>query len=158
MSDKKNASTAIELNVANKKDLDSVLKLVREYHDFEGISGKASSLMNAVYPLLKKNNEQGRILLIENDGKSIGFIALCFGYSLEFGGRDAFIDELFLRERFRGQRIGEQALEGCQKIAKELGVKALHIESNTKENKLTDFYTKCGFKSRDKYRLMTLSL
>jgi hypothetical protein len=40
----------------------------------------------------------------------MGYVGLTLGYSLEFEGRDAFIDELYFQEPFHGQGIGAKAL------------------------------------------------
>jgi hypothetical protein len=39
----------------------------------------------------------------------VGCVVLTLGYSLELLGRDAFIDEFYLREVYRGRGWGRQA-------------------------------------------------
>ncbi len=38
----------------------------------------------------------GRLWLLKLEDEAIGYLALTFGFSFEYGGRDAFIDELYL--------------------------------------------------------------
>ncbi len=52
------------------------------------------------------------------DDQSAGYIALTFGYSIEFGGKDAFIDEFYIRPKFRGQGLGTQTLKLIQQEAR----------------------------------------
>src|SRR5690242_1648322 len=55
----------------------------------------------------------GRVWLLLSDDPeqaSAGYMVVCFGYSLEFGGRDAFIDELFVVAEHRGRGIGRWAV------------------------------------------------
>jgi len=40
----------------------------------------------------------GRVWLIQYQGQVIGYVILTLGYSLEYGGRDAFIDEQLARQ------------------------------------------------------------
>ncbi len=40
----------------------------------------------------------GRVWVICAAGAAIGYVVLTLGYSLEYGGRDACIDELYVRE------------------------------------------------------------
>ena len=41
---------------------------------------------------------------------AVGYLVLTLGYSLEYGGRDAFIDEVYIRSSYRGRGIGTAAL------------------------------------------------
>jgi hypothetical protein len=38
----------------------------------------------------------GQVWVLVRDHQPAGYMVITFGYSLEFGGRDAFIDELFV--------------------------------------------------------------
>jgi len=55
-------------------------------------------------------------------------VVLAFGFSFEYKGRDAFIDELFLKEAYRKKGIGGQTMRFVEQQAKELGVHAIHLE------------------------------
>lgn len=157
MADKESPKN-LNLSIARKKDLELVMGLIKNYHDYEGIEGSHSSLQAAVYPLLKKANELGCILLIQLNDQTIGYLALCFGYSIEFGGRDAFIDEFFIIEKYRGKKYGTSILEQCANLAKKIGINALHAEAKEGKNATVSLYEKCGFNSRSKYRLMSREL
>lgn len=50
------------------------------------------------------NNElMGQIWLIKYQNQAIGYVVLTFGYSLEDGGRDGWIDELYIQANYQGQ-------------------------------------------------------
>ncbi|GAB4228924.1 MAG: hypothetical protein Tsb0034_00330 [Ekhidna sp.] len=97
-----------------------------------------------------QNDQLGKFWIINFSGKIAGYLILTFGYSFEYGGRDAFIDELFLKEEFRNRGIGGLILESVDFFARKHGVKAIHLEmekENLIENKLC---VKSGFKSNDR--------
>jgi len=146
------------LSVAKKKDLDLVLKLVRAFHKAEGIDVSNSTLTNTVYPLLKKQNEHGCVLLINLGTDVIGYVALCFGYSIEFGGRDASIDELYLKNEYQGKKIARSVLADCKSLANGLGLQALHINVSSSASKLRSLYEDCGFSVRAPYATMSAQL
>jgi len=50
----------------------------------------------------------GRAWLICEREIPVGYTVLTFGYSLEYIGRDAFIDEFYPRESHRGRGVGTQ--------------------------------------------------
>jgi GNAT superfamily N-acetyltransferase len=66
-------------------------------------------------------------------------------YSLEFKGKCAFIDELFIREGYRGKGIGTRALAFLKENARVMGVKALRLEVERKNADALQLYRKAGF-------------
>ncbi len=66
--------------------------------------------------------------LISVSGTILGYIAICFGYTIEFGGRDAFTDEFFIEESARGRGICSAVLEAVKSKAARYGVHFLHLE------------------------------
>ena len=86
-----------------------------------------------------------------------GYLVVCFGWSLEFQGRDAFVDELYVREAFRGQGLGTRALEVAADLCRASGVRALHLEVERRNTRAQDVYRRAGFVDRE-YYLMTRRL
>ncbi len=70
-------------------------------------NAQLSDLARAVTVLLQ-DPSLGRMWLIEVAGSSIGYLALTLGYSLEFHGRDSFLDELFIQSPYRGHGFGRR--------------------------------------------------
>ena len=92
--------------VADASHVAVLLPLVRAFHDFEQIVLSPQQRLDALLTLLGPDSQFGRIWLIFISRKVVVYVALCFGYSIELGGRDAFIDELFIIEEARGQGLG----------------------------------------------------
>ncbi|MEZ4701586.1 MAG: GNAT family N-acetyltransferase [Rhodothermales bacterium] len=145
----------LELRHAQPADLPAVDAFVGAYHRFEGIP--AGSAAEAVRPLLG-DNAFGRIWLIDVDGVPAGYVAVCFGYSIEFGGRDAFVDEFFLDEAFRGRGIGSAVLDLLPDAVAPFGVRALHLEVGRDNDRARRLYGARGFEARDGYLLMSRRL
>ena len=117
----------ITLQAAQPADLATLLPLVQAFHTHEQISLPPTQLKHALSQLLT-NDTLGRIWLIQKTGETIGYIAICFGYSIEFLGRDGFIDEFFILPAYRGQGIGKFVLKRIQTEVQQLDIKALHLE------------------------------
>lgn len=99
------------------------------------------------------NSELGKLWVIYLEDKIVGYIILTFGFSFEYEGRDAFIDEFFIKEGFRNQGIGRQTMELIDVQAKELGINAIHLEVERQNQKGNRLYLSQGYKSNDRMLL-----
>ena len=130
------------------------MPLVAQFHDFEGINLSAGVREKVVSRLLCEA-ELGEIWLSYRARQLIGYVAVCYGYSIELAGRDAFIDELYLVPAARGEGIGRKILEHVKTRMAACGVVALHLEVARTNSRAKKLYSNCGFASRDGYHLMT---
>ncbi len=71
--------------------------------------------------------EYGAVWVLRDAGAIVGYLALCVGYSLELGGRDAFIDEVFVQPAYRGKGHGTRLIEAALETARASGVQAVHL-------------------------------
>ena len=77
----------------------------------------------------------GKSWLIYDDSEIVGYVILTFIFSFEYGGKIAFLDELYLKEIARGKGIGKQTIHFIKEQAKLLNVKLLYLEvENHNEN------------------------
>lgn len=148
----------MKLRPATPEDTGTLLPLMRAYHEFEGIEATDAERRATIEPLLAEQENLGRVWLIETSGVTAGYIALCYGYSIEFGGRDAFVDEFFIVEAERGRGLGRRALEQVKREAARAGVRALHLEVARGNTAAKRFYGKAGFQSRERFHLMSCRL
>ena len=145
------------LALATPADVEELLPLVCAYHDHEGIHSTDTDRRHALRPLLEEESKEGRVWWIVETGERVGYLALCFGYSIELGGRDAFLDELFVVPAARGRGLGTAALEAVQTAAADLGVLALHLEVAFDNPRAQSLYRRMGFVARERFHLMTFT-
>src|SRR5690606_27489079 len=110
-------------------------------------------IIKSLYLGFINNESSGRFWLIEADEKIVGYMVLAFGFSFEYLGRDAFIDEFYIEGKFRGQGIGQKALDFAFEEAKALNIKVLHLELERHNMTGQHLYLKNGFKDNDRYLL-----
>jgi ribosomal protein S18 acetylase RimI-like enzyme len=84
----------------------------------------------------------------------VGYIVLTFGYSFEFHGRDAFIDELYIEPQYRRRGIGRRAMQFVEERARELGVNAIHLEVDDGNDPAASLYRLAGYEDHSRF-LMT---
>jgi diamine N-acetyltransferase len=85
------------------------------------------------------------VWLVLDHAAPVGYVVLCFGYSLEWLGRDAFIDEFYLREEYRGRGWGRKTLAFVEDAARSCEVTTLHLEVVRRNTVALPFYRKSGF-------------
>ena len=112
---------------AGPADLDDLLAPLERFDASQGYPFDPAAARHALGELLARP-ELGRVFRIVSGGASVGYAALTFGWSLEWGGRDAFVDEIFVEEAERGRGAGRTALRALIEEAHRLGVRALHLE------------------------------
>jgi ribosomal protein S18 acetylase RimI-like enzyme len=79
---------------------------------------------------------------------------LTHGYSFEYGGREAFIDEFYIEAEFRRQGFGQQAMQFLEQRAQEMGVKAIHLEVDYDNEPAMNLYRRAGYADNNR-SLMT---
>ena len=74
------------------------------------------------------NENLGKSWLIYSENEIVGYIILTFIFSFEYGGKIAFVDELFIKETARGKGIGKEAIQFIQREVPKLSLKLLYLE------------------------------
>jgi ribosomal protein S18 acetylase RimI-like enzyme len=107
----------------------------------------------AAMTALVNDSSVGRVWVIRDGGEPAGYAALTFGFSIEFGGRTGFIDELFVDAAHRQRGVGKTALQLVTERAASLDVRVLFLELTPSNAAADRLYRGAGFVERD-YRLM----
>lgn len=134
-----------QFRVAIENDADLLLDFMQAYYAFDGHGYDRDKARAALIPLLR-NPEFGRAWLILDGESAVGYAVLCLGYSLEWLGRDAFVDELYLREDYRGRGWGKKTVAFLEDAAQALGVRALHLEVVDGNSVASGLYRAVGFR------------
>jgi diamine N-acetyltransferase len=143
-----------EFRLATPADAGLLLDFMREYYAFDGHHYDREPAANALLGLLR-NSAYGFAWLVLDSGTPVGYIVLCFGYSLEYLGRDAFIDEFYLIESHRGRGWGRKTLDFVVEQARRDEVRAIHLEVVRRNTGALEFYRKLGFHDHG-HHLMSL--
>ena len=94
-------------------DLERVLSFVKTYYEFDAIRFSAAEIRSGLEALLR-NLSLGQVWLIRVGHEDVGYVVLTFGYDFRFCGPQATITELYIVDRYRRPRTGNQdfALRG----------------------------------------------
>jgi len=101
-------------------------------------------------------NPRFRALIAEWDGQAAGY-AFFFGSYSTWAGRGLFLEDVFVRERFRGRGIGKALLAAVARIAVDEGCYGIHWEVLGWNEKAIALYTELGATFRDQWRAALLT-
>lgn len=138
--------------LAEPSDADTLVAMMRDFNAHERIAFDESEVRAALAQLLA-HDSYGLVGLLLLGEEVAGYVVLVFGFSIEFRGRDAFIDELFVKDEFRGRGLGSAALRHAEGLCRERGIRALHLEVERRNTVAQSVYRRAGFADHDRYLL-----
>lgn len=148
-------STALHL--AGPEDMAALSRLVAAFHAEMQIEQDDATRQGALQPLLE-GSPYGAAYLVGPRRAPIGYVIVTFGWSIEFGGLDAFIDEIFIRPGVRRRGVGGDVLSALPKALADAGIRAMHLEVDRENPSVQRLYQRAGFRPRDRYMLMSRRL
>lgn len=143
----------ITFRKAIESDLDDALSMIQDFYQIDGYPFDAKRTQSNFHEIISTPS-LGVFWILETKEVTIGYLILTFGYSFEYGGRDAFIDEFYFKEEFRGKGYGTEILNQLDSKAKELGIKAIHLEVESTNEAGSRLYEKTGFQGNNR-KLLT---
>ena len=130
---------------AGPGDLEALLPLVRGYCEADAHVYDEEKVRRAMAPLLE-DDSLGQVWLL-GDAEPIGYCVVTWGHSIESGGREALLDEFFVRDG--GQGTGGAAMPAILAAAREAGAVRMFLETETANERARTFYARHGFAVED---------
>ena len=147
---------SVSLLDAEISNIEQILVLIQDFYRHFGYPYTESEKRLTLEALFKTPTA-GCIYLIQKEQRIVGYVFLSFYFSIEFGGVTAFIDELFVLPRDRGQGTGSRIIHLVEQKCLALNLKAIHLESERTNERAIALYSKLGFVDHNR-RLMTKKL
>jgi len=132
------------LRIADTRDLPAVVDLLGRQLAEHDIELAPETLERSVRTLLERP-ELGRILIATHGDEIAGVALVSFLFTLEHGGPAAWLDELYVDERWRGHGIGALLVEEAMRVAVERGCVALDLEVEEGHDAAARLYERLGF-------------
>jgi GNAT superfamily N-acetyltransferase len=141
----------ISINQATLTDLEILFAMMRHMQlDDPWEEPFDEATVRANLAELLQNPLYGVTYIVREVTTPIGYLVICFDYSLEYRGKGAWIDELFVEAGHRGKGIGTQLLDQAERASREHLAKVLHLEVNH-GNPAIDLYRRRGFSDHHRY-------
>ena len=136
-------------------DLDALTGLARAYyaydqHDWDGVTQVAALRQ------LCDGTPYARCFFIVLDEQRIGYVSASYGFSIEVGGLDFFLDELFLEAAWQGRGLGRQVLALIEDEVRRLGGRRLCLEAELHNPRAAHLYASSGYTEHERRLLSKL--
>ncbi len=141
------------IRVAKPRDGEVLRPLLRAQLREHGIPIEDVALGRAIEGLLA-HPERGRLLLAEQGGRAIGVAALSFVWTLEHGGRAAWLEELYVEPGSRCGGTGTALLRAALAVAAQAGARAVDLEVEDDHARVTSLYLRHGFRAHTRRRFV----
>ena len=130
----------ITIRKASEKDFFAILSLIKELATFEKAPGKVTNTVEQ----MKKEKDFFQCFVAETEEKEIVGIALYFFAYYTWIGKSLYLDDLYVKESFREQKIGTRLLKKIFEIAKKENCKRVRWQVLNWNKSAIDVYRKCG--------------
>ncbi|MFL6234280.1 MAG: GNAT family N-acetyltransferase [Thermoanaerobaculia bacterium] len=147
------APEVMEAFEVKEPDTGELIAMMRDFYAELGEPFDKNRAERALRALLE-DPSHGAVWVFREDGRASGYLVVTHGYSLEFAGRIAVVDEVYAVPETRGQGIGAQALALAEEHCRRNGIEALRLEVHHENHRALALYERNGFEAHDRY-LMT---
>ena len=141
---------------ASPSDVEQLIAMMDEFYAEGGFPLNHHRTTEAFTTLIA-DDRLGCVFFIQAGAEDVGYVVVTLCYSMEFGGPNAFVDDLFVRKPFRGAGLGTAALTGLRDEFTKRGVRAIHVVTGRDNAAAQAVYRRAGFAHTDR-ELLTLKL
>ena len=134
---------------AELNDIIILLDFIRQYYSFDHIETDADSLRPSLEKLLS-DTSLGKIWVIQDNSRPVGYVILTFGYDLEFGGRQATLTDLYIVPEHRRQGFGFAALKFIEESCRALDIRAFELQVERGNVAAQRLYERFGMTKHDR--------
>lgn len=145
------------LTLAGPDHLEKLLSLVAAFHTEAEMPSTEESRRAGLEPLLE-GIPYGCAYLIGPPRAPIGYMVITLTWSVEYGGLDGNIDELYIRPGVRGRGIASEALTALPHALSAGGLRTIHLEVERDNAAALKLYRRAGFILNENYMFMTKHL
>ena len=133
---------------ARPDDLDDLVAMNTEFSLSDGHQPDPDRARCGLLPLLT-SDEHGYVLIARDPTTrhALGYAAICLGWSIEIGGREAVLDEIYARDR--GTGLGSELLRHVEDTCARRGVLRIFMETEAPNHRARNLYLRHGYEQQE---------
>ena len=147
----------VRLRFAQRHDAALVLSFIRELAEYEQLAHQVVADEDTLADSLFGEHPAAEVVIAEVDGEPAAFALFFHNYSTFLGRRGLYLEDLFVRPRFRGEGLGRLLMTFLARLALERGCGRLEwwvLDWNTDS---IGFYRDLGATGMDEWTVQRIS-
>lgn len=129
---------------ADESDHHDLLALIEEFYRVDSHDFDPARIDRGLLPLLR-DDTHGQVWILGDH--PIGYAIVTWSWSLESGGKDCILDEIYVAER--GSGLGSHLFTEVIDHARHAGAAAMFLETEAPNERARHFYQRLGFQTED---------
>lgn len=131
---------------ATADDEPELLLLCEEYCHADGHRFDRATVLGGLRPLLA-DDERGVVVVAEAGGTLDGYVVATWGWSIEIGGLEVVLDELYVRDQGRG--TGGRLIEAIEAECRARNALRIFLETERPNERARRLYARHGYVADD---------
>lgn len=133
-----------------------LVQLMAEVYDEAGYTLNRRHAGEAFAAILA-DRRLGYVWLIQDGARSVGYLVMTLVFSIEYGGLNAFVDDLYVQAPYRNRGLAKKALAEMRRFCVLRGIRAMSVEVGRENLQAQGVYRRTGFVATDR-QLLSLRL
>ncbi len=150
------SAASLHIRFAKAQDTALILEFIRELAAFEGMADQVTATAGDIRVSLFER-QQAEVVIGEIGGSPAAFALFFHNYSTFLGKANLYLEDLFVREEYRGQGVGKAMLRWLARIAVERGGERLDWLCLDGNDPAIDFYRRLGAEVLNDRRVFRIS-
>lgn len=140
------AGDHITIRRAEPADLEDLVTLTGEYCIADGHPVDADLARRGFAPLLE-SDERGTVFIAHDDDIALGYAVVCWSWSIEIGGFEVVLDEIYTRPKNTG--LGSRLIAVLEDDCRTRGVLRIFLETERPNTRARSLYARHGYTEDD---------
>jgi GNAT superfamily N-acetyltransferase len=138
------STDGLEITAAQRSDVELVLTMIRELAEFERLLDQVVATHAGLEAALFDDPPHAQVLIARIDGEPVGFALFFHTFSTFVGRRGLYLEDLYVRQAFRGRGVGKALLRYLAALAVAEGCGRFEWAVLDWNQRAIDFYTGLG--------------
>ncbi|MBM7409319.1 GNAT family N-acetyltransferase [Methanococcus maripaludis] len=114
-----NTNLKINIRPTTVSDVPLIFKFIKELAKYENLENHVTATEEIIKESLFGKKQYAEALIVEADSKPVGLVLFFHNFSTFIGNPGIYIEDLYIKEEFRGMGIGRKIFEYLSNLAKE---------------------------------------
>jgi len=146
----------MDFRFAKKEDCAIILEFIKELSVYEKLENEVTADVKTIEKSIFED-KGAEVIFALKDGKEVGFALFFHNYSTFLGKRGVYLEDLFVKEKYRGEGFGKGLLKKLAQIAVERDCGRLEWSCLDWNKPSIDFYLSLGAVPMDEWTVYRMT-